>query len=97
MRWGRFTDEPIVSILRESDRTSVAEAAKKYKAGDQTYYVRKNGTPLFALQELGGWSSTETVRRYAHLAADHLAPYAQRPGAVRAPEAVLDGTNLSQG
>ncbi len=36
----------------------------------------QNGTPLFALQELGGWESPEMVRRYAHLSADHLAPYA---------------------
>jgi len=39
------------------------------------------GTPLFALQELGGWESTEMVRRYAHLSAAHLAPYADRLGA----------------
>jgi hypothetical protein len=26
--------------------------------------------PLFALQELGGWESSEMVRRYAHLAVD---------------------------
>lgn len=38
----------------------------------------QNGTPLFALQEMGGWESPEMVRRYAHLAADHLAPYADR-------------------
>lgn len=38
----------------------------------------QNGTPLFALQELGGWESFEMVRRYAHLAADHLAPWADR-------------------
>ena len=38
----------------------------------------QSGTPLFALQELGGWESIEMVRRYAHLAADHLAPYAER-------------------
>jgi len=38
----------------------------------------QNGTPLFALQELGGWESTEMVRRYAHLAAEHLSPYADR-------------------
>ena len=44
----------------------------------------QNGTPLFALQELGGWASTEMVRRYAHLAADHLAPYAERLCAARA-------------
>ena len=36
------------------------------------------GTPLFALQEMGGWSSAEMVRRYAHLAADHLSPYAEK-------------------
>ena len=56
----------------------------------------QNGTPLFALQELGGWSSTEMVRRYAHLAADHLAPYAQRLGAVRTLAVASQGTNSSQ-
>jgi integrase len=44
----------------------------------------QNGTPLFALQELGGWESAEMVRRYAHLAADHLAPYAERLCTTRA-------------
>ncbi|MBT6523750.1 MAG: tyrosine-type recombinase/integrase, partial [Methylococcales bacterium] len=36
----------------------------------------QNGTPLNVLQELGGWSSYEMVLRYAHLAPDHLADYA---------------------
>ncbi|MBK1709836.1 tyrosine-type recombinase/integrase [Marichromatium gracile] len=36
------------------------------------------GTPLHALQEMGGWSSFEMVRRYAHLAPEHLAEYAAR-------------------
>ena len=40
--------------------------------------------PLSALQELGGWESAEMVRRYSHLAADHLAPYAERLCAARA-------------
>ena len=31
------------------------------------------GTPLHVLQELGGWTSAEMVRRYAHLAPGHLA------------------------
>lgn len=56
----------------------------------------QNGTPLFALQELGGWASTEMVRRYAHLAADHLAPYADRLMALRVVESDIDGTNTSQ-
>lgn len=34
------------------------------------------GTPLHALQELGGWETVEMVRRYAHLAPEHLAVHA---------------------
>jgi hypothetical protein len=36
----------------------------------------QNGTPLNALQELGGWKSLEMVQRYAHLAPSHLASFA---------------------
>jgi hypothetical protein len=42
-----------------------------------------NGTPLHALQELGGWESPEMVRRYAHFSAEHLALYANRLCALR--------------
>lgn len=56
----------------------------------------QSGTPLFALQELGGWESAEMVRRYAHLAADHLAPYAERLRALRAVESSNHGTNTAQ-
>lgn len=38
----------------------------------------QGGTPLYALQEMGGWESPEMVRRYAHLTADHLSEYAER-------------------
>jgi integrase len=34
------------------------------------------GTPLNALQELGGWSDYKMVLRYAHLAPEHLAHHA---------------------
>lgn len=44
----------------------------------------QNGTPLYALQELGGWESPEMVRRYAHLGAEHLAPFAKKLCALRA-------------
>ena len=40
-----------------------------------SWHVR-NGTP----QELGGWETPAMVRRYAHLAAQHLPPYADRAG-----------------
>lgn len=56
----------------------------------------QSGTPLFALQELGGWESVEMVRRYAHLAADHLAPFAQRLSALTAPEFEIHGTFTAQ-
>lgn len=36
------------------------------------------GTPIYELQELGGWQSVEMVRRYAHLASDNLAEAAAR-------------------
>ena len=38
----------------------------------------QNGTPLHILQELGGWESSDMVRRYAHLSSDHLADYADK-------------------
>lgn len=31
------------------------------------------GTPLYELQQLGGWESPDMVKRYAHLAPEHLA------------------------
>lgn len=57
----------------------------------------QNGTPLFALQELGGWESPEMVRRYAHLSADHLAPYADNLCALRVVDAEEADTNMAQG
>ncbi|HVC00565.1 MAG TPA: hypothetical protein VND80_00005, partial [Steroidobacteraceae bacterium] len=60
----------------------------------------QGGTPLFALQELGGWESAEMVRRYAHLAAEHLAPYADRLSALSVTEIVpssgIHGTFTAQ-
>lgn len=46
------------------------------------------GTPLSVLQELGGWESSEMVRKYAHLSAEHLAKYSEtiaQPHAVCVP------------
>lgn len=38
----------------------------------------QNGTPLHALQELGGWESVEMVRKYAHFSSNHLVEYVDR-------------------
>jgi integrase len=53
----------------------------------------QSGTPLHVLQELGGWASYAMVQRYAHLAADHLAPWADRLTSSREN----CGTNPAQG
>jgi integrase len=50
----------------------------------------QNGTPLYDLQEMGGWKSEKMVRRYAHLAPANLAKHAQVVGRL------LEGTNLAQ-
>lgn len=38
MRKSRFSDEQIVSMLREADRTSVAAAAKRHGLSEQAIY-----------------------------------------------------------
>lgn len=38
----------------------------------------QEGTPLNILQEMGGWSTSEMVKRYAHLTAGHLVEYAEK-------------------
>lgn len=41
-----------------------------------SWHVQR-GTPLHAIQELGGWKSLAMVQRYAHLSTEHLRAFAE--------------------
>lgn len=41
-------------------------------------WLIQSGVPLSVLQEIGGWESIEMVRRYAHLAPNHLSEHARK-------------------
>ena len=53
-------------------------------------WLVQNGTPMYDLQEMGGWKSAEMVRRYAHLAPAQMAKHAEIVGAL------LNVTNTAQ-
>jgi len=55
----------------------------------------QQGTPLYVLQELGGWETVDMVRRYAHLAAEHTAHYAERVSRSFTENDHSAGTNLA--
>lgn len=56
-------------------------------------WLIQSGVPLSALQEMGGWESIEMVRRYAHLAPNHLTEHAKKIDAIFGS----NDTNTTQG
>ncbi|MDL9985228.1 tyrosine-type recombinase/integrase [Providencia sp. PROV036] len=55
-------------------------------------WLVQSGVPLSALQEMGGWESIEMVRRYAHLAPNHLTEHAMKIDELMSH----DDTNMAQ-
>jgi integrase len=80
-----FKGKPVTKANNHAWRKALARAViKDFRWHDlrhtwASWHVQQ-GTPLHVLQELGGWSDYEMVRRYAHLSAEHLAHYAHNLG-----------------
>jgi integrase len=96
-----YRGKPIVQVSTKAWYTALKRAGiEDFRWHDlrhtwASWHVQ-GGTPLHVLQELGGWQSAEMVRRYAHLGAEHLAPYAERLCALHPVAVESGGTNPSQ-
>ncbi|MBW5852825.1 tyrosine-type recombinase/integrase [Yersinia enterocolitica] len=82
---------PTVRKMRVDSNSSWRSALKR--AGIENFrfhdlrhtwasWLVQAGVPLSILQEMGGWESIEMVRRYAHLAPNHLTEHAKQIDAI---------------
>ncbi|GAA3582961.1 site-specific integrase [Gibbsiella greigii] len=81
------TKAPVVRKMRYDANTAWRAALKRAGIEDFRFHDLRHtwaswlvqaGVPISVLQEMGGWESIEMVRRYAHLAPNHLTEHAQQ-------------------
>ena len=76
-----YAGKPIGQINTRSWRNALIRAGiENFRWHDLRHtwasWLVQNGTPMYDLQEMGGWKSQEMVRRYAHLAPAQFAKHA---------------------
>ncbi|HCM7228244.1 TPA: site-specific integrase [Klebsiella aerogenes] len=78
---------PAIRKMRVDDNRAWNSACKRASIEDFRFHdlrhtwaswLIQSGVPLSVLQEMGGWESIEMVRRYAHLAPNHLTEHARQ-------------------
>lgn len=78
---------PAIRKMRVDDNRAWSSACKRAGIEDFRFHdlrhtwaswLIQSGVPLSVLQEMGGWESIEMVRRYAHLAPNHLTEHARQ-------------------
>lgn len=81
------TKTPSVRKMRVDDQRAWNAACRRAGIEDFRFHdlrhtwaswLIQSGVPLSVLQEMGGWESIEMVRRYAHLAPNHLTEHAKQ-------------------
>ena len=96
------TKTDAIRKMRKDDNSAWKGALKRAGISDFRFHdlrhtwaswLIQSGVPLSALQEMGGWESIEMVRRYAHLAPNHLTEHARKIDALLTD----DDTNTTQG
>ena len=78
-----YQGRPVTQVNTKAWRKAVARAGlTDFRWHDLRHtwasWHAQAGTPFNVLQEMGGWKSSEMVRRYAHLSSAHLLDYAAR-------------------
>jgi putative transposase len=96
MRQSRFPEEQMVEILREADRGSVAEAARKHKVSEQTIYIWRKKFGVLDANDVKRVRELESgnARLKRMLAEREMAPSLQRR-ATAFESAVHDARRIS--